>query len=281
MQITALIENTRPENRLELEVESGLSLHIQLEDSQLLFDTGKSGAFADNARALGVDLKAIDTCVISHRHYDHFNGLERFLPLNQQATVYLRNAVVQEYYFKAFFSKRDIGIHARLFDEYPDRFTFVDGKAEIAPSVFLLTDICTSYPRPAGNKYLYVKDTQGLRRDDFAHELIMVVKEDDGLILFSGCAHSGIVNMVETVVQAFPDTPIKGVVGGFHLVGLSALKTMGGSQQDIERIGEQLLSYPIGKLYTGHCTGLKAYEILRSVMGEKLGYLATGESVTL
>ena len=76
MRVTALAENTS--GREGLVAEHGLSLFVETDARTVLFDTGQSPAFADNARRLGVDLAAVDTVVISHGHYDHGGGLAVF-----------------------------------------------------------------------------------------------------------------------------------------------------------------------------------------------------------
>jgi 7,8-dihydropterin-6-yl-methyl-4-(beta-D-ribofuranosyl)aminobenzene 5'-phosphate synthase len=110
---------------------------------------------------------------------------------------------------------------------------------------------------------------------------VMVVKETTGLVVFTGCAHGGILNMIDTVVRRFPGVAIKAVLGGFHLVGVPVLNTMAGSRREVADIGREMLKYPIDSVYTGHCTGMKAYQILKRVMGEKLQHLPTGSEVVL
>jgi 7,8-dihydropterin-6-yl-methyl-4-(beta-D-ribofuranosyl)aminobenzene 5'-phosphate synthase len=107
------------------------------------------------------------------------------------------------------------------------------------------------------------------------------MKQDEQLVILTGCAHSGILNMVETVVTRFPDIPIKAVVGGFHLAGIPIPSLLPETESEIKAIATELLTYPIETVYTGHCTGMKAYGILKGVMGERLEYLDTGRSILL
>jgi 7,8-dihydropterin-6-yl-methyl-4-(beta-D-ribofuranosyl)aminobenzene 5'-phosphate synthase len=137
------------------------------------------------------------------------------------------------------------------------------------------------YALPKGNRRLFVKRGGTYRRDSFAHELAMVVKEGPEWVVFTGCAHSGILNMVVTVTKQFPEVPIKAVFGGFHLIGLPVLNTMAGSKGQVRSIGEELLNYPIERVYTGHCTGPKAYRVLKEVMAERLESFPTGSEVVL
>ena len=86
MKITVLTENT---SACGLTFEHGLSLYIETNGHRLLFDTGQTALFSENAERLGVDLAAVDICVLSHGHYDHGGGLKRFIGLNDHAPIYL------------------------------------------------------------------------------------------------------------------------------------------------------------------------------------------------
>ena len=82
MNIASLIENCKAKNRPDLKAEFGLSLHVELQGTRVLFDTGSSGAFVLNARQMGIDLSAVDLAVLSHHHFDHGGGLAVFLGHN-------------------------------------------------------------------------------------------------------------------------------------------------------------------------------------------------------
>ena len=282
MRIVALLENTLAEREKDLTPEHGLSLYIERDDQRLLFDTGATQAFRQNAERLGIDIAGVDVAVISHHHFDHGGGLPYFLETNHEAKVYLRKCDEGDYTFRAFgIIKKYIGLDTELFQRYPARFEFVEGFTEILPGVFILTEIEKRYPLPKGNRRLFVERAGVRSLDNFEHELVMVVKEEAGLAVFTGCAHGGILNMIDTVVRRFPGVAIKAVFGGFHLVGIPVLNTMAGSRREVEDIGREMLKYPIGSVYTGHCTGMKAYRILKRVMGEKLQHFPTGSEVVL
>ena len=281
MKLTALVDNVRLDDRTDLIVERGLSIHMEIMGRQILFDAGSSKAFCNNAALLNISIQDVDAAVISHRHHDHCNGAIHFLDSNSKAQVYFRECEDIDYCFKAFGFTSNVGIDKTLLNKAKERLTFVNETTEIIPNVFIVTNISNRYEQPEGNKYLFTHSSQGCKLDSFDHELLMVVKESDGLIVFTGCAHSGVLNMVETATELFPNIRIKAVVGGFHLVGLPLFNSIGGTKKEIENIGQTLLRYPIDKLYTGHCTGMKAYGLLKKVLGERLEHLPTGRSVVI
>ena len=281
MKITALIENTRAPGMEHLKAEHGLSLLIEHADQPILFDTGASGAFADNAAALGVDLRAIDFVVLSHHHFDHGGGLRRFLQLNQHATVYLRGPACRECYGKFLWFEKYVGLDRELLQAHPDRFTFVNERTSIAPGVFILTDVGQTYPPPRGNRSIFVKTNGRLEPDNFSHELVLVIQEPDGLGVFTGCAHQGVLNMVQAVTGAFPATPIKAVLGGMHFMALPPFNFMSDSKQAVAQIGQRLMAFPLGRVYTCHCTGSHAFPVLKGAMGDQLEYIGTGRSVSV
>ena len=280
MKITTLIENHTSDATPDLTAEHGLSLHIEHGGLSILFDAGATDAFSDNAARLGVDLSAVDLVLLSHHHYDHGGGLAAFLEMNSHAKVYLRTADEGDPYVRAFgLIRRYIGLDKTLFERYEDRFVFVDEFREISPGVFLFAEIAQAYARPKGNKYLYLRREDGYVHDPFKHELILAIREEDGLVIFTGCSHSGALNMVKTVVDQFPGVPVKAVVGGFHLIGMPVFKTMGGSKAEVRSMGNEMLTYAVDCYYTGHCTGDKAYKVLKGVMGERLQPITTGAKI--
>lgn len=281
MKVTALIENTCAAGADGLVAEHGLSLHVEHDGTRLLFDTGASGAFADNAARLGIDLAAVDVAILSHHHYDHGGGLRRFLEINSHAPVYLRGPAVADCHFKLLWKERFIGLDESLLRQHAHRFRFVNERTVIAPGTTVLTQIERRYPEPRGNRRIYVTRDGQRVRDDFAHELVLVLEAPGGLAVFTGCSHHGILNMISAVTRAFPDATISAVFGGFHLVALPPFNFMSGSRREVRGMADELLRFPVRRVYTGHCTGTHAYEVLKSAMGDRIGYIGTGRSVSL
>ena len=269
MRITTLIENNPHPNRQELMFEHGLSFYIELHDHIFMSDVGKTGEFADNAERIGVDLTKVDALAITHQHYDHGGGLARFMQVNHSARVYLRCSPQEDFVAKEPFRRaRYIGLNQKVLEAHNDRIAYVGENCEILPGIHLLTAIPLVYPKPVGDKRLRVKRGHRIKPDTFEHELVTVLAGEKGLIVLTGCAHSGVLNMVAAVRDALPGQPIRAVIGGFHL-----------KQEDeslVRQIGEALFNWNIPEVYTGHCTGEESYAVLESVLGDRLQKLHTG-----
>ena len=277
MLVTTLIENTKTDERIGLTAEHGLSLHISLGQETILFDTGASGALSDNAERLGIDLPHVDAAVLSHHHYDHGGGLHRFFSLNHNATVYLKRPPEGACYFKDSPKyERFIGLDSEILKTHRGRFTYVEQTTEILTGVYIFPKIGNTRPKPKGNSRLYIKKGTTWSVDPFEHELAMAVRENDTLSIFTGCAHNGLLNIIDTISATFGRIPIRLVIGGFHLVTIPKSTSTADSENDIRNIAATIDQYLVGMVYTGHCTSDKAYDILKSVLGEKMQRLHTG-----
>ena len=96
MKLWTLLENTSC--REDLNAEHGLSLYLETGTRRILFDSGQSGIFADNAEKIGIDLSRVDTVILSHGHYDHGGGLLRFLEQNHTASIYASPRCFGDFY---------------------------------------------------------------------------------------------------------------------------------------------------------------------------------------
>lgn len=274
MRITTLLENHSNIDNPALQVEHGLSFYIENRDHVFMSDVGQSGKFSENAKILGVDLTRVEVLAISHHHYDHGGGLGRFFKENECATVYLKqipdvNLVADD----GIQDVRYIGLDKGLLKEHTDCIQYITGNSEIMPEFHLLTDLPNIYPKPSGDQRLKVLQGDKKCVDTFEHEMVTVLEGNEGLVILTGCAHNGVLNMIAATQEALPEKPILAVVGGFHL----HLE----SKEDVRVVGEALLDLDIPAVYTGHCTGDWAVDVLSEVMGDRLKRLFTGLVITI
>lgn len=278
MEIITLIENDKPRGRKDLFAEAGLSLLIRTQKHTILFDTGASGKFASNAKTLGVDLREVDFVVISHAHYDHTGGLERFFQINDTAKVYIKTQAHGTYYYKLLLLKKDIGMDPEILEKYSDRFVFLDEDYMINANINIITSFLSIFKQPADSRHIYKKENNKLMPDDFAHELMLMVTEDRTEFCFTGCSHHGILNMIKTVHEYSSKKLI--VIGGFHMVNPLTQGLSEKIRDVIEMASEIYQDLNIEEIITGHCTGNMAYAIMRNLLNDKLKKLETGNSFT-
>ena len=280
MKITTLIENENSHGQENLKTEAGLSLFIETNNLRILFDTGSSGSFADNAEKLSVDLTKVDFVVISHAHFDHTGGLERFFQINKTAKVYINEYVKGSYFYKILFIKKNIGTDQSLLETYADRFVFVSGDFQINENIKLTASFGKNHKTPSDSKHILKREGNKLVTDDFLHEQMMLITEKGKLYVFTGCSHHGIANMVEAAEKQADGKRIS-VVGGFHMYN-PVTKGLSEKKEDVIHVGELLNNNKnIDKIATGHCTGKGAFSILQGVLGDKLTSINTGSSITI
>jgi len=274
MKITALVENTSC--REGIKAEHGLSLFIEAKEKTILFDTGASKMFSENAEKLNVDLAKVDLAILSHGHYDHSGGIHTFLKLNSTAPLYLRKSAFGPYYAEREGGDHEfIGIDESLITN--NRLIFTGKETPLAEGISLFSNVKGDRFFPTGNKSLLKKTEDGYEQDDFTHEQNLVIEEDGLSLLVSGCSHRGIVNIVDHFHTLFGHYPTH-VIGGFHLYNHRTGKPE--STETLRKIADALLASG-ATYYTCHCTGEENYQILHTFMGDKVEYLPGGKTLDL
>lgn len=272
MIIKALAENHAISE--EYKTQHGLSLYIATEKHKILFDLGQNHLFLENAEKMDVNITDIDLVVISHGHYDHGGGLKTFLKENNQAKIYLHQKA-----FDKHFAKRPNGETADIgLDEVfknQERIILTGDYQLIDDGLELFSNIKGKELCSTANKVLLMQEGAELAEDTFAHEQNLIITENGKTLLIAGCAHNGIVNIVKQGA-AMIGKNFDYVIGGFHLFNPGTRESE--APELIKAIGEYLQS--TGSVYyTCHCTGLEAYAELKDIMGKKINYLATGETI--
>lgn len=279
MKIITLVDNKTITERFN--AEHGLSLYIEAEDNQkILYDTGQSDLFIENAQKLGIDLNAIDRVIISHGHYDHIGGLVSFLKINKSAKVYMNASIFDYEYFSVKNGVKKLNGFPQELMQYRERFILLNKNIQFDKICFI-TNIERTYNTPKGNSILYRQKDGVEEVDDFSHELVLVAEASQGLCVFTGCGHNGVLNIVTTVKKVFPDKEIKCLYGGFHLIDTKDFVETE-TVQELTHIARDLINLlPAAQFYTGHCTGLNAFNILKEVMGDKLEDFYVGKEVVI
>ena len=265
-----MLSDNRTNNKL-LQTEHGLSIYLECPSGKYLLDTGASDLFIRNAKVLGIDLADVDYCLISHGHNDHIGGLPYFLKLNSKAKVILSGAIPGTEY--ASMRRYQHSLTGDVdFSQDKDRFVFVNESSNVG-AVKVYANIDKQNSLPLGNKNLLCSDAAGqFMPDNFIHELAFVI---DG-VLFTGCAHSGILNILQSI-----DVPISLSIGGFHLLD-SHLDQSYENDEQLNRIAVCLHEdYPHVQFYTGHCTGDHCYDMLSQSNNTHIHQFHCGEEILL
>lgn len=275
MKLVVLVDNRKLDEALESE--HGLAVYVETEKHKYLLDTGASNAFIRNAEKLGVDLKMVDTVFISHGHADHIGGLEAFLRLNLTAKIILSQNVLSQKYYSNRLGLRKISIELEP-SNYKNEFIFIENEAVISDEFKVCSANQLQYAQPIGNKTLFKETEKELVLDDFNHELIACIGISDTLV-FVGCGHKGLLNILEAVSKKYVKN-IRYVIGGFHLLDSTASSNYE-SKYEIENLGNALnKKYKHTEFITGHCTGEKAYKLLKMKLGQRLVHFFTGYKLT-
>ena len=240
----------------QLQTEHGLSVLLETEKHRILLDTGASDVFIRNAEKMGIDLSTVDYVFISHGHCDHAGGLKHFMEINTQAQVIVSPDALKGRYF----SKRSY-FHS-ITTEWPEipqeRLLTIEHSESVGDDIFIIAHIPQIHPMPEGNQHLFIERSN----DDFRHELALYT----GGLLFTGCAHSGL----ENILAACP-FPVNTVVGGFHLLDNHE------SEDKLSELAYRLTdAYPQTQFYTSHCTGDTVFATLQRVMGDKIQAFSCG-----
>ena len=256
----------------ELENEHGLSVYLETENYKCLLDTGASDMFIRNAEKTGINLEDIDYVFISHGHSDHTGGLQAFLEINRKAKIVLSKYVLSQRFFSIRNGVHEISSKIDI-SHYEDRFIFIDEITKFENDIFVFPCRQEIYPLPKANSTIMTKKNNGLKADNFDHEIIVCIGVDD-LFVYTGCAHHGVLNILNSV-QSNTGKHISTLIGGFHL--LDGYPDQYESVEEITEIAESLATnYPGTMIYTGHCTGDNVYRQLKKTLKDNLNLFYTG-----
>ena len=265
MNIKVLMDNNTYIDQYYLG-EPAVSYYIEVDDKKILFDTGYSDAFIKNAEAMNIDLNKLTTVVLSHGHNDHTRGLKY---LNEKINLQKTDIISHPGCFEAkYFDGQFIGAPFTLEDMYRFNYTPTKKPIEISPNCIFLGEI------PQLNDF-EPRYSIGVREDSelccsevFTKDYILddsaiVLKNEEGIFIVTGCSHSGICNIIEYAKKISNNDNIIGVLGGFHLFEIN---------ERLEKTINYLEKENIKNLYHCHCVSLKAKaEMMKKLDIEEVG----------
>ena len=235
MNITVVFDNYVIDNRLT--PGWGFSCLVELPGKNVLFDTGGDGPILlDNMSRLQIDPQKIDAVVLSHIHNDHTGGLAVFLEHNKTATVYLLRS------FPDSFKDEVKSSGAKVEEVYEAK--------ELLPGVYTTGEL-----------------------DKGIKEQSLVVKSGEGLVIITGCAHPGVVEIIQKAKAMLPGEKVYLVTGGFHLRDLSRGNNMSVIDA-FRRLG-------VAKAAPSHCSGDETRRLFKEQYGDSYINSGAGKIITL
>ena len=256
----------------------GLSYLIEIEGKKILFDTGDQGIILlNNMQILEIDPKTIDMVVFSHGHWDHTFGIEALMQSREDAPV-LRLVGHPHVFTRRRVKKPILRLLAYLkyrwynlgFPKLPEEILSkleiikVVEPYEITPILTTIGEINEWKEKPSKIDKLTIELDGKFVHDELLDDLSLALKTKEGLVLILGCGHAGVLNICDRARELHPDSEIKKIIGGTHLV---ALRT----EEELEYVAKQLEEkYNSPQLYFSHCTGQKATNFMKNYFGKDI-----------
>jgi 7,8-dihydropterin-6-yl-methyl-4-(beta-D-ribofuranosyl)aminobenzene 5'-phosphate synthase len=276
LQITTLSENTAGLRNLLGEL--GLSILVETEGLNILFDTGQSISASHNADILGIDLSQVNKIVLSHGHYDHTGGLKQILRrIGKKRMEIIAHPDIWAVKYKRREGQEDeyIGIlfHRQTLESLGAHFNLTKEPVRITDNIMTTGEIPMVTDYEEIEPHLQVKEGKRFKPDKLLDDQALIINTEPGLVVILGCAHRGIINTLYHAQRLTGVKKIHAVLGGCHLTDASeervwltiaAIKELG-----VQRLG------------VCHCTGLPASAIMAQEFGDGFFYNNAGTRISL
>jgi 7,8-dihydropterin-6-yl-methyl-4-(beta-D-ribofuranosyl)aminobenzene 5'-phosphate synthase len=255
--------------------EHGWSVYIESDQGNFLFDTGQGKGIINNARHFKKDLSTIQGIMISHHHYDHTGGLLDVLEQTGKVNVYSHPELFKNSYVVDEGKEKNIGIPFRreILESRGAQFKFNTGFSEIIPNLMLSGEIPRLTEFEKGSKRFLLKTGEGYTQDLIFDDQTLIVNTEEGLIIILGCSHSGMINIINHIIDKTGKNHIRTMIGGTHLGPAS--------EETKEKTIQALKKFDIEKIGVSHCTGLETSMRLFQEFGNRFFFCNVGTEIKI
>jgi len=278
VQITVLIEDSNSSAKPQLKTKHGLAFLIKakIDDNEvtIMMDTGPSpDVLLHNVDTMGINLQNVDVIALSHGHYDHTGGLIEALKQMKKRVPVIAHPTV-------FGPKLTIMPHLRLIGA-PFRSSEVESAGGVpllaTDPVKIADGITTTGEVPRTTAFETVRGFWTIHNRKFVEDKMLddqslvIDVENKGLVVVSGCAHSGIINTIKYAQKITENSMVYAVLGGFHL--------WNAENKRIQATVDELKKLDLKFVGPCHCTGKKAIKKIAEAFGDRCQPLHTGDII--